>query len=367
MREVTRKKNLSLFIAAVLLPCASPGQEAVAPLRFNETVHDFQTVREEGGAVDFEFTFENEAGRAVKILTVRPSCGCTTPAWSREAVAPGATGFIKASFDPKGRPGYFNKTLTVTTDYSAQPLVLQIKGNVVTAADAANPASAFRIVRGSLMLQAGSFNLGKVPIRDEPFRKEFQVFNNGSAPLMLKSVRKPAYLDAEMVPAKLGPQTPGTLVVTLDAKRKNAYGFITESIALETDDAAEPVKDFAVYATLEEYFPPLSPKELELAPRMVLDTMAVGFMDVRMGTSSTQSIRLVNAGKKDLVIRAIQPNCTCVQATMPAMTVRPGMSAELKITFSPTGKTGAQQKAVTLHVNDPRNPVQRVVVSARVI
>jgi hypothetical protein len=49
------------------------------------------------------------------------------------------------------------------------------------------------------------------------------------------------------------------------------------------------------------------------------------------------------------------------------MTVKPGMSTELKITFSPTGKAGAQQKAVTLHVNDPRNPVQRVVVSARVI
>src|SRR5260221_13930486 len=81
------------------------------PLYFREKIHDFGDIKEEGGPAVFEFTITNRSTRPVSILSVKPSCGCTTPDWTREQIAPGGTGFVKASFDPKGRPGYFNKTL----------------------------------------------------------------------------------------------------------------------------------------------------------------------------------------------------------------------------------------------------------------
>jgi hypothetical protein len=102
------------------------------PLQFREEAFDFGTVKEDGGPAVHEFVFTNNSGRHIKILTVQASCGCTTPDWSKEPIAPGKTGFIQASYNPKGRPGYFNKTLTVTTDLDASPIMLQIKGTVTS-------------------------------------------------------------------------------------------------------------------------------------------------------------------------------------------------------------------------------------------
>ena len=74
-------------------------------LSFRETFFDFGTVREEMGPVTHTFEFENTGDRPVKILQVKPSCGCTTPDWSKEAIKPGNKGFITAKFDPTGQPG----------------------------------------------------------------------------------------------------------------------------------------------------------------------------------------------------------------------------------------------------------------------
>src|SRR3954462_8253240 len=80
-------------------------------LQFKEEIFDFGKVVEDKGPVTHEFVFTNNSSRPVKVLTVQASCGCTTPGWSKEAVEPGKTGFIQASYNPKGRPGFFNKSL----------------------------------------------------------------------------------------------------------------------------------------------------------------------------------------------------------------------------------------------------------------
>src|SRR4051812_29732805 len=80
------------------------------PIVFKDEIHDFGTIAEEGGPVTYDFSFTNNSNRAIKILTVQASCGCTTPDWTKEIVQPGKNGFIKASYNPKGRPGFFNKS-----------------------------------------------------------------------------------------------------------------------------------------------------------------------------------------------------------------------------------------------------------------
>ncbi len=113
-----------LILVAVVLMANLSRAQTLEPLIFREKIYDFGEIQESRGNADHEFVFTNNAGRPVKILNVAASCGCTTPGWSKDAVAVGKTGFIKASFDPKGRPGYFNKTLTVLTDLDPNPMVL---------------------------------------------------------------------------------------------------------------------------------------------------------------------------------------------------------------------------------------------------
>ncbi len=109
---------------------------------FNEEVHDFGTIPE-GPAAEVEFTFKNTGDEPILIQNVRPSCGCTTPSWSKDPVLPGKTGTIKASYGTKGRPNGFNKSITVTSNAGTK--VLSIKGTVEPAPAGSVPTTSSMI------------------------------------------------------------------------------------------------------------------------------------------------------------------------------------------------------------------------------
>ena len=69
---------------------------------------------------------------------------------------------------------------------------------------------------------------------------------------------------------------------------------------------------------------------------------------------------MLNSGKRDLVIKALQPNCSCVTAAAVQNVVHPGDSVAIKVVFTPQKRVGTQQKAVTIYSNDPRSPVQMI-------
>lgn len=109
---------------------------------FNEEVHDFGDVPE-GPAAEVEFKFKNTGKEPILIQAVRPSCGCTTPTWSKDPVLPGQTGVIKASYGTEGRPNGFTKSITVTSNAGTK--VLTIKGNVEAAPKSSVPANSSMI------------------------------------------------------------------------------------------------------------------------------------------------------------------------------------------------------------------------------
>src|SRR5699024_1959791 len=98
--------------------------------------HDFGTL-EEGDPAIAEFTFKNTGNVPIIIQNVHPSCGCTTPYWSKHPVKPGETGVIKAAYGTQGRVGAFNKSITVSSN--AGRSVLFIKGLVKRAPAASAP------------------------------------------------------------------------------------------------------------------------------------------------------------------------------------------------------------------------------------
>lgn len=103
---------------------------------FKAESHDFGTLQE-GDAAEAEFVFTNTGKEPLIIQTVKPQCGCTTPFYSKEPVAPGKTGTIKAAYATKGRVGPFNKSITVTS--TAGSNVLWIKGTVEKAPEGSAP------------------------------------------------------------------------------------------------------------------------------------------------------------------------------------------------------------------------------------
>lgn len=107
-------------------------------ISFTTSKHNFGTVAE-GPAISYDFEFTNTSKEPIKLESVRASCGCTTPNWSKDEIAPGATSKITATYNTKGRPGNFNKTITVKS--TAGQKVLTITGMVEKAPSSSVPAN----------------------------------------------------------------------------------------------------------------------------------------------------------------------------------------------------------------------------------
>jgi hypothetical protein len=101
-----------------------------------ETSYDFGKLIQ-GKPVFHDFQVINLDSLPLVIDNVQASCGCTTPEWSREPIAPGGTAIIKVGYNAAA-PGYFEKTITLMYDQGMSS-VISIKGNVWKAPDQPAP------------------------------------------------------------------------------------------------------------------------------------------------------------------------------------------------------------------------------------
>ncbi|MGB1242227.1 MAG: DUF1573 domain-containing protein [Chitinophagales bacterium] len=100
-----------------------------AAMVFTAMSHDFGTI-EAGEKVSHLFTFTNRSEEPLIINSVKGSCGCTVPEWSKEPVAPGSEGQIEVFFNSKGKFGQQTKTVTIDSNIENQPIILTIKAKI---------------------------------------------------------------------------------------------------------------------------------------------------------------------------------------------------------------------------------------------
>ncbi|GAB4422164.1 MAG: DUF1573 domain-containing protein [Bacteroidia bacterium] len=86
-----------------------------------------------GTTVTHKFRFKNTGAAPLTLTNVKASCGCTTPSYSTEPIAPGAEGFIDVAFNTTGKSGRQTKTISVTGNFDANiTQTLRITGDVVS-------------------------------------------------------------------------------------------------------------------------------------------------------------------------------------------------------------------------------------------
>ena len=67
----------------------------------------------EGDTIYHTYRFSNAGNMPLAISNVVASCGCTTPSYTTNLIAPGEQGFIKVMFNSKNKEGKVHKTITV--------------------------------------------------------------------------------------------------------------------------------------------------------------------------------------------------------------------------------------------------------------
>ena len=117
---------------AAAAPAAPVGP--TTSIKFQELEYDFGTVKD-GEKVTKVFKFTNTGKEPLVLTNVQASCGCTTPEWPKEAIAPGKSGEIKAVFDSTGKGSAEGASQSKTIDVTAntEPAVtnLRLFGTVV--------------------------------------------------------------------------------------------------------------------------------------------------------------------------------------------------------------------------------------------
>jgi len=131
---------LGLFVAIQLTAQTSTEQVANpnAPvISFDKFVHDYGTIvqNSDGGC---EFKFTNDGKEPLILSRPKSSCGCTVPTWPKAPILPGKSDVIKVTYTTN-RVGPFNKTVTIYSNASNNPIKLQIKGKVLKAPEEVMP------------------------------------------------------------------------------------------------------------------------------------------------------------------------------------------------------------------------------------
>lgn len=134
------RKVISVIAVLAMIFLLTPGTRAEkravkdgeAKIEFAEKVYDFGVIKEKGGNVSHDFEFVNNGDGNLLILKATAECGCTKPSFPQKAIAPGKRGKIHVSYNPLGRPGGFEKVVTVTSNGKPRKVRLKIRGTVST-------------------------------------------------------------------------------------------------------------------------------------------------------------------------------------------------------------------------------------------
>lgn len=237
-----------IFLLSLLFILSNGYSQAI--ISFENTTHDFGQIPE-GVVATHEFKFKNEGNSPLIISKVQASCGCTTPYWTKDPIAPGQEGIITASYNSKGRPGSFNKSITITSNASEPVTRIFIKGNAAPVNNAGDIYSKEELDNSAtITVEKNIINIGKVENgRGVPV--QVRVKNTGKSNLIISGIQvdcRCIHLSADS-PSLIPPGKSDVLNLVYRAK---STGKKAETISIQTNDLRTPATKVIVHAEVVE-------------------------------------------------------------------------------------------------------------------
>jgi hypothetical protein len=214
--------------AIVSLVAHSCFAEAWVTKMFGETKHDFGTVAR-GADTVFVFTAKNIYKQDIELLSVRSSCGCTSPVIDKKMLKTGQTGNVTATFNTRTFTGVHGATLTVEVrwndngDWRHGEAQLRVDGNI----------------RGDVVFTPGAVKFDSVD-QGAKSEQKVEVSYQGRPDWKIVDVRGAS--DALEVELTQTQHYTGRVAYQLLVRLKDsaAPGYFNEQLVLVTNDAANP-------------------------------------------------------------------------------------------------------------------------------
>lgn len=122
-------KTILTILIVVLGGLSTITAQNTPKFQFKSEVIDYGEIEKgANGLRVFEFT--NTGTAPLVIENVYSSCGCTTPSWTKTAVAPGESGKIEVKYNTT-IVGPIRRTITIYSNADENPKAIKIKGKVL--------------------------------------------------------------------------------------------------------------------------------------------------------------------------------------------------------------------------------------------
>ncbi len=206
---------------------------------FVTKTHDFGSFPEDGDNQTCNFKFINRGKEMIAIAHVQTTCGCATANYTQQPIAPGKSGNISITYNPKGRPGKFNRSILVSFAGREEKVKLSISGMVIPGA--VRKYKRFPYVMGDLQLKTTGFRF--TPMRTAEEERSIQVVNSGNVPIRLVLHSSDSALSGKPEPEILSPDSIGEIKIT---RRADATQKQIKCVRLR-EEKTHPAKAGCVY------------------------------------------------------------------------------------------------------------------------
>ncbi|MBT29766.1 MAG: hypothetical protein CMO01_08915 [Thalassobius sp.] len=109
-----------------------------------------------------------------------------------------------------------------------------------------------------------------------------------------------------------------------------------------------------------------SPKEKQEGPLIELEEQAFDFGEITQGDKVVHTFKVTNTGSTPLVISNVLTTCGCTAPNYTSEPILPNQDGEIEIAFDSRGKSGIQNKIITI-ISNAVTPQTKIKISANVL
>lgn len=321
----------------------------------NKETHNFGQI-EWKRPVTVEYAITNTGDKPLVLTNVTTSCACSVADWTKEPIAPGAKGIVKASFDAKAL-GRFEKTVGIYSNAEPHLVYLKFAGEVVEEVKDFTKTLPYAI--GNIRIDRNEIAFPD-SYRGENPTLTFNIVNLSDRPYEPILMHLPPYLKMEKEPNVLLKGKKGTIKLTLDASLLQDYGLTQTSVYLSrfAGDKVSEENEIPVSAILLPDFSRMTAKDSLNAPAMNLSETNIDLsVPLIKKSKASYEILIANSGKTPLVISKLQVFNSSVGVSLKKTVLPPDGMTKLKVTIRKRDVGNKKHHLRILMItNDPLRP-----------
>ena len=354
------KRTLLLIFTLLTVTLAAVAQPRISS---NKETHNFGQI-EWKKPVTVEYTITNTGNEPLVLTNVTTSCACAVADWTKEPIAPGAKGTVKASFDAKAL-GRFDKSIGIYSNATPNLVYLKFTGEVVQEIKDYSKLLPYAI--GNIRIDRDEFSFPDVYRGQQP-SMTFSIANLSDRPYEPVLMHLPSYLDMKVEPNVLQKGEKGLITLTLNTEKLTDLGLTQASVYLSrfTGDKVSDENEIPLSAILLPDFSGMTDTDKANAPVIRLSETDIDLSaQLAKKNKVKHDIQITNTGRSSLQISKLQVFNPALGVSLKKSVLQPGETTRLRVTIDKRNIAKKKRHLRILMItNDPMQPKVEMNIKA---